>query len=140
MRKNITKITDSDFDSLVLFPRKPAVVFFSADWSESSQTVCPFFEAAAEKYKSKVTIYEMDADENPIIPIAYRVRRIPAVLMFAGGRLSESHFGMIAEEMLDEKIEKLTASGEIYQTIAAFSKKLAARARYRVGWLLSELL
>ena len=101
MREKITKINDSNFDSLVIFPKKPAVVFLSANWSESSQLICPIFEAAADKYRTKITIYEMDVDENPIIPIAYGIRRIPAVLTFANGQFTESHTGAITEEKLD---------------------------------------
>ena len=140
MNKKITKIKDSDFDRAVLFPRKPAVVFFSAEWSDASQMVYPVFESAAEKYKSKAAVYEMNVDENSIIPVAYGVRRLPAVLTFAEGRLDESHFGIISEDALGEKIEKLTAQPEIYQTVAAFSKRLAARVSDRVSLLFSELL
>ena len=139
MNKRITKIKDSDFDLRVLFPRKPAVVFFSADWSDASHTVYPVLEAAAEKYRAKAAVYEMNVDENSIIPVAYGVRRLPAVLTFADGRLDESHFGFITEDKLNEKIEKLIASAEIYQTVAAFSNKLAAHVSNRVGWLLSGL-
>ena len=139
MREKITKINDSNFDSLVIFPKKPAVVFLSANWSESSQLICPIFEAAADKYRTKITIYEMDVDENPIIPIAYGIRRIPAVLTFANGQFTESHTGAITKEKLDEQIEKITFSSEIYKNVAILSKKLAARISSRIGLLLSEL-
>jgi thioredoxin-like negative regulator of GroEL len=139
MNNKITKIYDSDFDSKVLFPRKTAVVFFSANWSESSRTAYPIFAAAAEKYRSEAAIYEMDVDENSIIPIAYGVRRLPAVLTFANGRLDESHSGAISEEKLTEKIEKLASAGRRYQKVAAVSRQFATRIGDRVGWLLSEL-
>lgn len=99
----------------------------------------PLLEAAAEKFRGKASFYELDTDENPIIPIAYGVRRVPAVLMFAGGSFNESQVGTITQAGLFKKIEKLTASDKIYRTVAAFSKKLAARARYRVHLLFSGL-
>jgi thioredoxin-like negative regulator of GroEL len=139
MNEKLTKIKDSDFDRVVLFPRKPAVVFFSAEWSESSRTAYPLFASAAERYGAKAAVYEMNVDENPIIPTAYGIRRIPAVLIFSGGRLDESFTGKITEEKLVEKIEKLTAPDKIHKTVAAVSKKFAARVGNRVGGLLSEL-
>jgi thioredoxin 1 len=139
MHEKITKIKDSDFDRAVLFPKKPAVVFLTAEWSEASRTAYPLFEATAEKYRAAAAVYEMNVDENSIIPTAYGVRRIPTVLTFADGRLIESFFGKITAESLAEKIEKVAPAGAVYKTVAAFSKKLAARARGRVSGLLSEL-
>ena len=139
MSSTIKKINDSNFDSAVLFPRKPAVVFFTADWSDASRAVHPILDAAALKYRSKAAVYEMNTDENSIIPIAYGVRRVPAVLTFAGGRLEEAYFGSMTKEKLDEKIEKITSPGDFYKTVAETFKKTAMRARYRIALLLSEL-
>ena len=139
MKSSITKITDSDFDGAVLFPRKPAVVFFTANWSETSRAAYPVFEAAAAKYRSKAAVYEMNTDENSIIPTAYGVRRLPAVLTFAGGRLEAAYFGRITEEKLDEKIEEITPAGDFYQTVAESFKKTAMRVESCVALLLSEL-
>jgi thioredoxin 1 len=133
MSDKITKVTDSDFDSLVIIPKKPTVVCFSAYWCGPSRMVRPTLEAAAEKYSGKVTFYELDIDENPIIQMAYGVRSIPAILLFAGGQLVDSYVGAITRDKLEEKLEKVTASGELYKNMMAFSKKFAARVGGRFG-------
>ncbi|MEP6901444.1 MAG: thioredoxin domain-containing protein [Actinomycetota bacterium] len=133
MNEKITKISDSNFDSLVIIPKKPAVVFFSANWSESSQMVFPIIEATAEKYMTKVEFYEMNVGENSIIPIAYGIRRIPAVLTFDGGRLGDSLFGSITPEKLVKNIEKTNSSGDFYKNMMAFSKKFVASLGRRLG-------
>jgi thioredoxin 1 len=133
MSDKITKITDSDFDSLVVIPKKPAVVFFAANWSGPSRMMRPTLETAADKYTAKVTVYEMDVDENSIIPMAYGVRSIPTILLFAAGQLVDCHVGGITRDKLEEKIEKIAASGELYKNMMAFSKKFAARIGGRFG-------
>jgi thioredoxin 1 len=127
MSEKITKISDHNFDSLVIIPKKPTLVYFSANWSGPSRIVRPILETAAEKYRPKVTIYELDVDENPIIQIAYGVRSVPTILFFAGGRLVDSYVGAISRDKLEEKIGKITFSGELYKSVAAFTKKFAAR-------------
>ena len=139
MNSKITQITDSDFDRAVLFPRRPAVVFLTAEWSDASGAAYPVFEAAAEKYRAKTDVYEMNVDKNRIIPTAYGVRRIPAVMMFADGRLDELYAGAMTPEKLDAKIEKLTPPDGFYKSVARSFKKTATRLESRVAVLLSEL-
>ncbi len=134
MSEKITKIKDSNFDSAVLFPKKPAVVFFSADWSETSGRARAVFETAAEKHRNKAAFYELDVDENPIISRAYGVRRIPAVLTFSDGRFSEALVGAITAEKLNEKIEKTKISGEFYKSVAAVGKRFADRLGMTFGF------
>src|SRR4051812_15490130 len=133
MSEIITKIRDDNFDSLVIIPRKPAVVFFSANWSGPSRIVRPTLETAADKYRAKIAFYEIDVDENPIIQMAYGIRSLPAILLFADGRLDDSCLGAISRDKLEEKLEKLTAPGELYKNMLAFSKKFAVGLGRRFG-------
>lgn len=134
MSGKFTKINDSNFDSLVIIPQKPTVVFFTANWSGPSRTLRPTLETVADKYRTKATVYEIDVDENPIIPTAYGVRSIPAILLFADGRQVDSQIGgAFSRDKLEEKIEKITFSSELYKSVAAFSRKFAAHFSARFG-------
>jgi thioredoxin 1 len=127
MSDKITKITDSNFDSLVIIPKKPTVVCFSANWCGPSRMVRPTLETAADKYAAKVTFYELDVDENPKIQIAYGVHSLPTILFFAGGQLIDRYAGAITRDKLEEKLQKISVSGEAFKNMVAYSKKLAAR-------------
>lgn len=127
MSEKITRISDSNFDSAVVIPKKPAVVFFSANWSGPSRMARPTLETAAEKYAGKAAFYELDTDENPTVQMTYGVRSVPAILMFAGGQPVDSHIGAISRDKLEEKLRKLSASGEALKNMVAFSRKIAAR-------------
>jgi len=133
MSNKITKITDSNFDSLVIITKKPTVVCFSANWSGPSRMVRPTLETAAEKYVGKVTFYELNVDESPIIQMAYGVRNVPSILFFAGGQLVDRYIGAITRDKLEEKLEKIAASGDLYKNMVAFSKKFAVGLGKRFG-------
>ena len=133
MSDKITKITDSNFDSLVIIPKKPTVVYFSAKWCGPSRMIRPTLESAADKYTAKATFYELDVDENPVVQMAYGVRSLPTILFFAGGQLVDSCAGAISRDKLEEKLEKITVSGALYNNMVALSKKFAARIGGRFG-------
>lgn len=133
MSNKILKITDSNFDSLAIIPKKPTVVCFSANWSESSRIVRPTLETAADKYAGKVIFYELDVDESPIIQMAYGVRNVPSILFFARGQLVDRYIGAITRDKLEEKLGKISASGELYKNMVAFSKKFAVGLGKRFG-------
>ncbi len=132
MSKQITKISDGEFESLVILPKKPTVVLFTSSWSGASKIVKPTIEAAAEKYSNKAAFYEMDIDDNTIIPQTFCVRNVPAILTFAYGQVCGFHVGVINRDKLNESIEKITTQGEALKNLVAFSKKLSARFGFRV--------
>jgi thioredoxin 1 len=132
MSKQITKISDGEFNSLIILPKKPTVVLFTSSWSGASKTVKPIFETAAEKYTGKATFYEMDIDDNTIIPQTLRVQNVPAILTFAYGQVCGFHVGVINRDKLNESIEKITVQGEALKNMLAFSKKLSAKFGFRV--------
>ncbi len=127
MSEKITKISETNFDSSVIIPKKPALVYFSANWSGPSRMARSIIESAAEKYSAKVTFFELDIDENPTILLTYGVRSVPTILFFAAGQLVDNYIGGISRDKLNEKLEKITVSGEAFKNMVAFSKKLAAR-------------
>lgn len=134
MNKKTLKINDSNFDSLVIIPKKTAVVLFSATWNAQSQSVRPIIEKTIDLYATKVTFYEMDMDENSIIPIAYGVRSLPTILFFSDGKLGDRHNGWVTRDSLIKKIDGIRTPDEIYKSAAAFSKRFAIGLTRRFGF------
>lgn len=133
MSGKLTKIMDSEFDSLVIIPRKPTVVMFTAEWSGPSKMGKPIIEAAAEKYGNRATFFELDIDDNQEIAQKYGVFNVPTVLVFAYGQLISSRVGKINRDQINELVEKIISSGEMYKTAMAFGRKLSNRFGGRFG-------
>lgn len=133
MSENITKLSDNNFDSLVIIPKKPVVVFFSAEWCGPCRMAKPALEAAAEKYAQKASFYELNVDDNYATAMKYSVNALPVIITFSFGEICGQAVGGINRDKLNQMIEKMVASGEMYKSAMAFSKKLVARYGSRFG-------
>jgi thioredoxin 1 len=134
MNGKLTKIIDSEFDSLVILPRKPIVVIFTAEWSGPSKMAKPILESATEKYADRATFYELNIDDNPEMAQKYGVSNVPTVLVFAYGQPISRRVGKISRDQINELVERIINSGEMYKTAMAFGRKLSSRfgGRFRV--------
>ncbi len=133
MNGKLLKIKDSEFDSIVIIPRKPTVVIFTAEWSGPSRMAKPILEAATEKYANRATFYEMNIDDNPEMAQKYGVSNVPTVLVFAYGQLINRYVGKVNRDRINELVEKIINSGEMYKTAMAFGRKLSSRFGGRFG-------
>jgi thioredoxin 1 len=133
MSGKITKISDSEFDSLVLVPKKPAVVFFSAKWCGASRMAKPILETAAEKYNQRASFYEVNIDDNYETAMKYNVNSLPTIMTFAFGEIGGRSVGGINRDKLNGMIEKIIVSGELYRNLMAYSKKFAVGVGRRFG-------
>lgn len=59
---------------------KPAIVDFYAEWSEPCLTLSRILTELSEEYLGKVSFYEVNADEEREVSMAFGIRTIPTVL------------------------------------------------------------
>ncbi len=134
MSGKITIISDSEFDKLVIMPKKPAVVFFSAVWAGACRMARPILETAAEKYSQKVSFYELNIDNDLENQMKYQVTSLPTIIIFANGEVCGRLIGGgINRDKVNEILDKIIISGAIYNGAMAFSKKLSAQFGGRFG-------
>ncbi len=107
MSEKVTKINDSDFDALVIIPKKTVAVLFSAEWSGPCRMAKPIMGAAAEKYNQRAMFYELNVDDNPTTQMKYDVRSLPTIITFASGEIYARAVGGITRDKLDGMIEKV---------------------------------
>ena len=109
MSEKITKISDNDFDSIVIIPKKPAVVLFSAEWCGPCRMAKPILETAAEKYNQRASFYELNIDDNQTTSMKYGVRSLPTIITFASGEICGQKVGGVNRDKLNEMVEKIIA-------------------------------
>ena len=107
MSEKITKISDADFDSLVIISKKPSVVLFSAEWCGSCRMAKPIVGTAAEKYNQRASFYEVNVDDNPTTQMKYDVRSLPTIITFVSGETYGRTVGGINRDKLDGMVEKI---------------------------------
>ena len=127
MSENITKISDSNFDSMIITTsNKPKLIFFLANWSGPSRMIRPILEETVKKFQSKMEFYELDIDDNSATAMKYYVMNAPTLIIFKNGQIVTTLVGLANRDKLNKIIEKAIETSDLYKNIFAFSKKVAA--------------
>lgn len=81
----VTATTDICFEHDVLKADGPVLVDFWAEWCAPCKAMAPLLEEAAQTHRGKVTIVKLDVGLYPNTAARYRVRGLPALLLFSQG-------------------------------------------------------
>ena len=81
------------FTAEVLESAQPVVVDFYAEWCPPCRMMEPVVEQLADEFAGRVTIGELNADENEEIVLRYGVMGIPTLGLFRDGKLVDRMVG-----------------------------------------------
>jgi thioredoxin 1 len=91
--ENIKHLDGPTFEADVLESELPVVVDFSAVWCPPCKMLAPVLDRLAAEYQGKVTVGEIDVDENQDIAIRYGVMAMPTLGLFRGGKMIDRMVG-----------------------------------------------
>ncbi|MBI9043710.1 MAG: thioredoxin family protein [Anaerolineaceae bacterium] len=89
------------FESKLKLKERPVVVDLWAPWCAPCRAMEPAFEEISSKYKGKVDVWKINADQSPEVLKKLGVMGIPTVIGFAGGEEIYRRSGMQTTDMLD---------------------------------------
>lgn len=101
------KMVDEDsFKEEVLDSETPVLVDFSAVWCGPCKRQLPILEELSAEYRGAVKFVKVDIDDSPTIASQFRVRSIPTLILFKGGKETKTQIGIAVKASLKKFIDE----------------------------------
>jgi thioredoxin 1 len=103
----IVAVTDADFDETVMQADKPVLVDFWAAWCGPCRVVAPVLEEIAAERRDRLTVAQLNIDENPAIAAQHGIMSIPTMKLFRGGEVVKTIVGARPKADLEKELDSL---------------------------------
>ncbi|KAJ4899484.1 Thioredoxin superfamily protein [Raphanus sativus] len=81
----VHKISESEWDSLVIKSELPVMVMFTANWCGPCRLIAPKYIAFDLEFTGRFKLYTVDIDEEQVMAERYGIRAMPTSIVFIGG-------------------------------------------------------
>jgi len=108
----VHEISEVDFKKEVLEAEVPVLADFFAPWCGPCRTLAPALEGVAKSYEGRLKVVKVNVDEAPQLAAGYRIRGVPTLILFKGGKVVDSIVGLPSAGALRAKLDAVTAAPE----------------------------
>jgi len=104
----VIDVTEADFQAEVLERslEVPVLLDCWAPWCGPCRSLGPVLEKLAGAYGGRFVLAKINTDEAPNLTAALRIRSIPLVVLFVGGRPVDQFLGALPEGQIREFLDK----------------------------------
>jgi thioredoxin 2 len=95
-------VSGDTLDRIVAGTAVPVLIDFYADWCPPCRIMAPVVDQFARDRAGEVLVGKLDTDRASDIVMRFRIRGIPTLIMFAGGREVARRVGVVRASELDE--------------------------------------
>ena len=99
--------TPADFDRYVLNALEPCLADFYSDSCGPCRMLAPTMKQLAAKYDGRAVVCKVSLDSAPGLAAPYKIRGIPAVLFFDGGKEVHRLIGLRRQVDYEDVLEKM---------------------------------
>ena len=107
MSEKSVKITDENFQELVLESEKLVIVDFWAEWCGPCKALAPILDKICDDFGDKVLVGKVNVDEVKQAPVTYGIRSIPTLLFFHNGEIVRQEVGLQSEQALIDSVNQV---------------------------------
>lgn len=104
--KNITNVSDANFQKEVLDSKVPVLVDFWAPWCGPCRTLGPIIEQVANENSTKMKFVKLNVDDNQKMAAKYGIRSIPTVSVFKDGKVVDGFVGLRSKADIETILKK----------------------------------
>jgi thioredoxin 2 len=101
---------ESVFDALIAGSSQPVVVDFWAPWCGPCRMVAPELERVAASHAGRIIVAKVNTDAVAELGERFRIRSIPTMAVFAGGREVARTTGAMPSDQIDAFIRNATSA------------------------------
>jgi thioredoxin 1 len=83
---------------------KLVLVYFKADWCVVCKRQKPILDAVVAENKSKVKLFEIDMEDNPLIAEYFEVDGLPVTILYKQGKIMWDRMGLTQKKELEEQL------------------------------------
>lgn len=90
------ELTDATFAKIVeqAPANMPVLVECWADWCATCKLLMPTIHQMAQELRGKAVVATLNSDQNPMLATKLGLRSMPTILVYRGGKLVQTLFGM----------------------------------------------
>ena len=98
-------LNNESFEETIKTSDLPVLIDFYASWCGPCQMMSPIVASIADTYGDRLIIGKVDIDENMELAKAYKIRNIPAFVIFANGQEQERKVGALSQVEIEQWVE-----------------------------------
>jgi len=102
---DVQKLTDANFDAVVLRSEVPVLVDFWATWCDPCKLQAPIVEELAKVYAGRVVMGKLDVVANGRTARKYGIEYLPTLLIFKDGKAAEKIVGLTTKQALTAALD-----------------------------------
>lgn len=108
---NLIHVEDETFEKDILRYKLPSVVDFYGEWCGPCKQFAPTFEEVSYEYRGKLRFAKADVEKCQKTAMKYKVRAVPTVIYFKGGKEIYRSKGDRPKEKFKEEIDAVFYEG-----------------------------